>query len=343
MRKGKHELFKSALLSGMLALCLTLTACTQKAASDAQGAEALREQMGFYVDGTTLYDANGNPFIMRGINHAHTWYSDKLFLALDGIAATGSNCIRIVLSDGEQWSKTSAETVANIISLCKERNMIVILEVHDATGYKDKESLLAAAQYFVDIKDVLIGEEDYVILNIANEWQGNSESKVWKAAYTEAIPILREAGLAHTILVDSSGWGQYGRSIKDAGAAVFDSDPLGNVMFAVHMYGTAGGTEEKIRENLGYALEQNLCVCVGEFGYTHSDGDVEEAYLMEYCEENSIGYIAWSWKGNSGGVEYLDLAVSWDGSELSEEWGEVVINGENGIRETSQICTVFTE
>lgn len=366
MKKVKN---KSILLSVLLALCMTFTACAQGADSGTQNTaaegvvetpatenvneeetpkegidvETLREQMGFYVDGTTLYDANGNPFIMRGINHAHTWFSDKLFPALDGIAATGSNCIRIVLSDGEQWSKTSAETVANIISLCKERNMIVILEVHDATGYKDKESLLAAAQYFVDIKDVLIGEEDYVILNIANEWQGSSESKVWEEAYTEAIPMLREAGLAHTILVDSSGWGQYGRCIGDAGAAVFASDPLGNVMFAVHMYGTAGGTEEKIRENLGYALDQNLCVCVGEFGYTHSDGDVEEAYLMEYCEENGIGYMAWSWKGNSGGVEYLDLAVSWDGSELSEEWGEVVVNGENGIRETSQICTVFTE
>ena len=114
-------------------------------------------------------------------------------------------------------------------------------------------------------------------------------------------------------------------------------------MFAVHMYGTAGASEETIRQNLGYALDQGLCVCVGEFGYTHSDGDVGEAYLMEYCEEKGIGYMAWSWKGNSGGVEYLDLAVEWDGSVLSEDWGEVAVNGENGIRQTSQICTVFEE
>ena len=60
-------------------------------------------------------------------------------------------------------------------------------------------------------------------------------------------------------------------------------------------------------------------------------------------EEKGIGYMAWSWKGNSGGVEYLDLAVEWDGSVLSEDWGEVAVNGENGIRQTSQICTVFEE
>ena len=305
--------------------------------------EALRQQTGFYVEGTTLYDANGNPFIMRGINHAYTWFPDKLETALDGIAATDSNCVRIVLSDGEQWTRTPAETVEHIIDLCKERKMIAVLEVHDATGYKDKESLLAAAQYFIDIRDVLIGEEDYVIVNIANEWQGDSESKVWEEAYTEVIPMLREAGLAHTLLVDSSGWGQFGRCIKDGGEAVLGSDPLGNVMFAVHMYGTAGGSEESIRTNLEYALDRDLCVCVGEFGYTHSDGDVDEAYLMEYCEENDIGYMAWSWKGNSGGVEYLDLAVSWDGSELSADWGDVAVNGENGIRETAEMCTVFEE
>lgn len=303
----------------------------------------LREQMGFYVDGTTLYDANGNPFVMRGINHSHTWFTDKLFTTLEAIEETGSNCIRVVLSNGEQWTANSADSVKGIIKFCKEHNLIAILEVHDATGYKDKESLLAAAQYFVDMKDVLIGEEDYVIINIANEWQGNGESKLWKEAYCEAIPMLREAGLAHTIMVDSSGWGQYAKCIKEAGADVFASDPLENVMFSVHMYGTAGGTAGKIEKNLRYATDQGLCICVGEFGYNHSDGDVDEAFLMQYCVENEIGYIAWSWKGNGGGVEYLDLAVQWDGEELSADWGEVVINGANGIRETSQVCTVFEQ
>lgn len=305
--------------------------------------EALKEQMGFYVDGVTLYDANGNPFVMRGVNHAHTWFTDKLIVSLDAIAGTGSNCVRIVLSDGEQWNKNSMQDVQNVIESCKERNLIAILEVHDATGYNDKESLLKAAQYFVDLKEILVGEEDYVIINIANEWQGNSTGKAWTEAYVEAIPMLREAGLAHTILVDSAGWGQYGKCIKEGGAEVFAADPLGNVMFAVHMYGTAGKTEEKIEQNLKYASDLGLCVCVGEFGYTHSDGDVKEEFLMQYCEDNAIGYIAWSWKGNSGGVEYLDLAVEWDGSVLSGDWGEIVVNGANGIRETSVICSVFSD
>ncbi|MBQ7781002.1 MAG: cellulase family glycosylhydrolase [Lachnospiraceae bacterium] len=304
--------------------------------------EELKAQMGFYVDGTTLYDANGNPFVMRGINHAHTWFSDKMFLTLDALEETGSNCVRIVLSNGEQWSKTEANVLEGIIKLCKEHKLIAVLEVHDPTGNSDKNSLLAAAQYFVDVKDALIGQEDYVIINIANEWPANSDSKVWKEAYLEAIPMLREAGLAHTIMVDCAGWGQYAKCIEDAGAEVFAADPLGNVMFSVHMYGTAGGSAEKIEQNLKYATDQGLCVCVGEFGFDHSDGDVDEAFLMQYCEENDIGYLAWSWKGNGGDVAYLDMAEKWDGG-LTQEWGEVVVNGPNGIKETSKLCTVFDE
>ena len=333
-------------LAVLMAAILVFPACGKEESASSAGSfdvEALQEQMGFRVDGTTLLDANGNPFVFRGINHSHTWFTGELMTALDAIAETGSNTVRIVLSNGEQWTKNTAADVQNVIAACKERSLIAVLEVHDATGYNDKESLLLAAQYFIDIKDVLIGEEDYVILNIANEWQGGNNSAVWKEAYEEAIPLLREAGLAHTLLVDSAGWGQYGKCIQDGGAAVLAADPLANVMFAVHMYGTAGRSEKTIAQNLEYATAQELCVCVGEFGYTHTDGDVQEDFILQYCEEKQIGYLAWSWKGNSGGVEYLDLALEWDGSTLSEDWGEVVVNGPNGIKETSKLCTVFTE
>lgn len=315
-------------------------------ASDGTGAadvSALREQMGFRVDGQTLLDANGNPFVMRGINHAHTWFADELGTALKAIQGTGSNAVRIVLSDGGQWTKTDAQSVANILAICKNLGMVAVFEVHDATGDNDIDSLLQAAEYFVEIKDVLIGEEDYCIINIANEWGGDWNSTRWCEGYTQAVPMLREAGLAHTIMVDACGWGQYGKCIGDYGREVLESDVLGNTMFSVHMYGTAGGTEQSIDDNLGYALDQDLCLVIGEFGYNHSDGDVQEDYIMARCVELNVGYLAWSWKGNGGGVEYLDLSDDWNGNSLSEDWGEVVINGPNGIRETAVPCTVFAE
>ncbi len=302
--------------------------------------ELLKEQTGFYVDGTTLFDANGNPFVMRGANHMHTWFPEQIEMTLEALESVGCNAVRIVLSNGEQWDRTGAEEVARIIQLCKEHHLIAVLEVHDTTGTYNKNDLLAAAQYFVDVKDVLIGEEDYVIINIANEWPVIEDFRVWKKGYLEAIPMLREAGLAHTIMVDCAGGGQYGECMDKAGAEVLAADPLGNVMFSVHMYGTAGGSAEKIEQNLRYATDQGLCVCVGEFGYKHSDGDVDETYIMQYCEENDIGYLAWAWKGNATEAAYLDLADRWDG-DLSEEWGEIVINAPNGIAQSAELCTVF--
>lgn len=357
----KENKYRKSLVGLLLMFCLAVTACGKENTGNgtdadttsalattendacSEEAEALRAQMGFYVDGTTLYDANGNPFVMRGVNHMHTWFSDKMEVTAEALEENGSNCVRIVLSNGEQWDKNEADEVANIIRLCKEHNLIVVLEVHDTTGKWKKDDLLSAAQYFVDMKDVLIGEEDYVIINIANEFPSNNESNVWKEAYLEAIPMLREAGLVHTIMVDCAGGGQYGKCMEDAGAEVLAADPLHNTMFAIHMYGTAGGTSELIEQNLQYATERGLCVCVGEFGFKHSDGDVDEAYIMRYCEENAIGYLTWAWKGNATQAAYLDMALSWDGSELSADWGEVVVNGPNGIKETAEPCTVFVE
>lgn len=305
--------------------------------------EELEARMGFYVEDTTLYDANGNPFVMRGVNHMHTWFANEMAVTAEALEETGSNCVRIVLSNGEQWDKNEADEVEKIIELCKEHNLIAVLEVHDTTGKWEQDALISAAEYFVDIKDVLIGEEEYVIINIANEWPVNNENKVWKEGYQKVIPMLREAGLAHTIMVDCAGGGQYGYCMQEKGAEVLAADPLQNTMFSVHMYGMAGGTPERIEQYLCYATDAGLCVCVGEFGFKHSDGDVDEAYIMQYCEENDIGYLAWCWKGNAGEAAYLDLAIEWDGSNLSADWGEVVVNGSNGIRETAEMCTVFSE
>lgn len=296
---------------------------------------------GFRVDGTKLLDANGNEFVMRGINHAHTWFKDQAAVAVPAIADTGSNAVRLVFSDGQQWEKDDLASIKSLIEQCRELDMIAIVEVHDGTGKDDTDYLENAADYWIEMKDALIGNEDYVILNIANEWVGQWDGKLWRDGYVSVIPKLREAGISNTIMVDAAGWGQYGQSIADYGKEVFDSDPDKNTMFSIHMYGSAGGSETSIKKNLEGVTEQGLCVCVGEFGYTHSDGDVDEAFLMKYCTENNIGYMGWSWKGNGGGVEYLDIAQEWDGSKLSSDWGDVLINGENGIRSTARRCSVF--
>ena len=296
----------------------------------------------FKVEGGHLFDANGYPFVMRGVNHAHTWFKGELETTIPALAEAGCNTVRIVLSNGIKWQKDDAASVKRILDLCEEYKLIAVLEVHDALGVDQEQPLLEAANYFVEIKDVLIGREDKVIINIANEWFGSWGGQAWAEGYKKAIPIIRNAGLTHTIMVDCAGWGQYPQSIHDYGKDVFEADPLENTMFSIHFYEHSGGNETMLKNNIDGVINQGLALCIGEFGWKHTDGDVDEATIMSYCKEKNVGWLAWSWKGNSGGVEYLDLSNDWAGKSLTE-YGNIIVNGPNGLKETSKICTVFTD
>lgn len=314
------------------------TTTTQKQEND-DPAEATG---GFKVVGDKLYDANGNEFVMRGVNHAHTWFRQHMDTALEAIAATGANTVRIVLSDGDQWDRIPVDEVKKVIEKCKSLKMIAVVEVHDATGKDEVSYLNNAVDYWIEVKDALIGNEAYVILNIANEWYGSwNNLEKWAEGYKQAIPKLRDAGIKNTIMVDCAGWGQLSDSFIRYGKDVLAADEQENTMFSIHMYGTAGKNKSTINRAIGGAVILDLCLVVGEFGHNHSDGDVDEATILEMSVEKNKGYLGWSWKGNGGGVEYLDIAKDWEGKTLSSDWGEVLINGKNGIRETSKMCTVF--
>ncbi len=296
---------------------------------------------GFYVDGQTIRDANGNEFIMRGVNIAHCWYKNYTKTSIEAAASLGTNCVRIVCSNGVQWDKTTASELENIIDWCKANKQICILEVHDATGYDDASAIVGAAQYWTEFKDLLNENKAFVILNIANEWYGQWNSSAWADGCKQAIGVVRDAGIENMIMIDSAGWGQYPTSIKEEGKSVFNADPNKNTVFSIHMYEYAGGNADMIKTNIEGAMQCGAPILIGEFGNKHTDGDVDEAYLMDYCVDNEIGYIGWSWKGNSGGVEYLDLVSDWEGKTLTE-WGEIFFNGANGVKETADLCSVYT-
>ncbi|EFM11780.1 glycoside hydrolase family 5 [Paenibacillus curdlanolyticus YK9] len=295
---------------------------------------------GFYINGTKLYDANGNPFVMRGINHAYTWYKGQEETAFPAIARTGANTIRIVLSDGQQWSKDSLATIQKLITLAEQNKMVAIVEVHDGTGSDSAAVLDNIANYWIEMKSALIGKESTVILNIANEWYGTWNGAGWAAGYKSVIPKLRNAGIKNTIMVDGAGWGQYPQSIVDYGTEVFNADPLKNTMFSIHMYEYAGGNAATVKSNIDNVLAKNLALVIGEFGIKHTNGDVDEATIMSYSEQKGVGYLGWSWKGNGSGLEYLDMSNDWAGTSYTEQ-GNAIINGANGIKATSKIATVF--
>lgn len=297
---------------------------------------------GFYISGRFLRDANGANFIMRGINHPHNWFPEETS-SFQNIKAKGANTIRVVLSSGHLWDKNSASDVANVINLCKSNKLVCVLEVHDTTGYGESAgavSLAQAVNYWKEIKNVLIGQEAYVIINLGNEPYGNTNAVNWINATKNAIIEMRNAGFQHTLMVDAPNWGQDWQFVmRDNAASVFATDPLRNTIFSIHMYGVFD-TASEIQNYLTYFVNAGLPLVIGEFGHLHSDGNPDEDTILSTAKAYGIGYLGWSWSGNSGGGEYLDMVMNFNPNQLTG-WGTRIINGENGISTTSVEASVF--
>ena len=300
---------------------------------------------GIHVENGRIYEEDGTELVLRGVNHAHTWYAGQTQSFAD-ISSLGANSVRTVLSSGDRWTRNDVADVKNVISLAKQAKLVSILEVHDTTGYGEQAGAVTldkAVDYWISIKDALVGQEDYVLLNIGNEPYGNTASV--NASYASdniaAIKRLRDAGFTHTIVVDAPAWGQdWAGTMRDNAAAIYAADPLGDTVFSVHMYGVyAQGST--VTAYLEAFRSKNLPLIVGEFGNNHSDGDVDEDTILAETKRLKIGYLGWSWSGNGGGVEYLDLATGFNKNTLST-WGERLFNGPNGIKATSTKASIFT-
>jgi mannan endo-1,4-beta-mannosidase len=297
---------------------------------------------GFTVSGGRLYDANGTEFVMRGVNHAHTWYPGETGSFAD-IKALGANTVRVVLSTGDLYTRNDVSDVTNVVSLCKQNRLICVLEAHDTTGFGEQSgavSLAKAVDYWISVKNALVGQEKYVIVNIGNEPYGNNNYSSWAADTSTAIGRLRSAGFTHTLMVDAPNWGQdWSFTMRDNAASVFASDPAKNTVFSIHMYGVFD-TAAEISDYLTRFVSAGLPIVVGEFGHNHSDGNPDEDSILSYAQSLRLGYLGWSWSGNGGGVEYLDMATGFDATNLTS-WGQRIFNGANGIKQTAKEATVY--
>lgn len=181
---------------------------------------------------------------------------------------------------------------------------------------------------------------------MSNAATGTVSRVTWRDAYKTAVSTIRDAGIKTTLVIDAAGYGQDNKTqtILEYAKEVQASDIYHNCLFSVHMYceWKVGGNSS-ITSLLPGIKNAGIPIIVGEFGYQHSEGndvcDIDEVEIITTANSNDIGWIAWSWKGNGGGVEYLDLSTDWEGNLLSD-WGETVVNGTGGTQ-TAVIATVF--
>ncbi|WP_032918203.1 glycoside hydrolase family 5 protein [Streptomyces rimosus] len=328
-------------LAATVSILLLAPSSTLSAAAEAK-AHAYTAP-GLHVKNGRLVEKNGADFVFRGVNHSHAWHADRTGRALSDIKRLGANSVRIVLSSGARWTKNDTADVRAVISRCKANRLICVLEVHDTTGYGEQAgavSLSRAADYWIGVRSALRGEESHVVVNIGNEPYGNNNTDRWAADTKAAIARLRAAGLHHALMADGPNWGQdWSGTMQRQARSVFDADPDHNTLFSVHMYGVYNSAE-KVKHYLDAFTRAKLPLIVGEFGHYHPSGDTDEDTIMARTKAARIGYLGWSWSGNSGEDAHLDLSNHFDAKSLTP-WGQRLFHGADGIKQTAREAAVY--
>ncbi len=305
-------------------------------------------EAGFRIQSGRLVDNNGQAFVMRGVAYPFTWFTGRYPAQtqqdLTNIANMRFNTVRIVLSTGTGGGlRSTGAQLANLIQWCKERRMIAVLEVHTSTGWGDNSSphITDAVNYWrsSDIFNAVRGQENFVIINIANEPFGNNSTGSYVNDTIAAIQSLRSAGYTHNLMVDAANWGQdWTNTMRNNAAQIFNADSQRNVTLSVHMY-EVYSSASTITSYMQAFANAGLPLVIGEFGADHQGQPVDEGTIMAQAQQRGLGYIGWSWSGNGSCCTSLDV-VSNFGTSLTS-WGNILVNGNNGVRQTAVFASVF--
>lgn len=328
----------------------------------------LLDKPGFHTDGVRLLDANGKEFLMRGYNYSYAWQKDLWGAAFSTAKKYKCNALRIQLSDGQKslGGYCDANQVSSLIKSCKDNRFIGVFNVQDTGGGNDANVLLHAADYWVGIKNAVIGQEKYCIVNIGNEWMGSPgrdcngewgdyQKNLWSDTYIEAVRRIRSAGIKNTLMIDCNGYGQYADIIWKEGQRILDEDKKyfkdgkPNIIFSIHFYEKAcywdyeKGVGSRVAHSIDKALSIGAPVCIGEYAYSRKSEEwkMDWETIQDYSKTMNIGYLGWSFTGNGDAESQgLDMFNS-DGSQMYKN-GECIIQHPNdGILATSVICSVY--
>lgn len=328
------------------------------------------DKPGFHTDGVRLLDANGKEFLMRGFNYSYAWQKDLWGAAFSTAAKSKCNALRIQLSDGQKslGGYCNANQVSELIKSCKDNHFIGVFNVQDTGGGNDANVLLHAADYWVGIKNAVIGQEKYCIVNIGNEWMespvrysngewGDYQENLWSDTYIEAVRRIRSAGIKNTLMIDCNGYGQYADIIWKEGQRILDEDQKyfedgkPNIIFSIHFYEKAcywdyeNGTGSRVAHSIDKALSIGAPVCIGEYAYSRKSEawKMDWETIQDYSKTMNIGYLGWSFTGNGDSESQgLDMFNS-DGSTMYKNGDCIILHPNDGIRATSVICSVYEE
>jgi mannan endo-1,4-beta-mannosidase len=285
-----------------------------------------------YVSGRFLFDKFGVKFIPYGINHMTLWTDISGSLSCPEIAKTGANIIRL------QWLTTgTADQLDTAITNCRGSKLVVMPELHDATG--DWSKLSSLVDYWVrpDIVAVLQKHQEYILINIGNEVGQTVADADYISGYTTAVTRMRTAGIHVPLVIDASGYGQNINGLQANGPTLTQNDPDHNLMFSIHMWWPYewGHTDQEVIDEIAQSVAMNLPLIIGEFGNEWDEtaqGAIPYKIIIREAHLNQVGYLPWSWGPGNNPQAFLDMTTDQTYATL-HSWGlEVAVTDPNSIK-----------
>ena len=285
-----------------------------------------------YVNGRFLYDKFGVKFIPYGINHMTLWTDISGALSCPEIAKTGANIIRL------QWLTTgTADQLDTAITNCRAAKMVVMPELHDATG--DWSKLSSLVDYWVrpDVVAVLQKHQEYILINIGNEVGQTVSDADYISGYTTAATRMRTAGIHVPLVIDAASYGQNINGLQANGPTLIQNDPDHNLMFSVHMWWPYmwGHTDQEVIDEINQSVAMNLPLVIGEFGNqwdATAQGAIPYKLIIQQAHLNEVGYLPWSWGPGNNPQTFLDMTTDQTYATLNG-WGlEVAVTDPHSIK-----------
>jgi len=232
------------------------------------------------------------------------------------IHSCGANTIRIpfnyrLFTDEDYMGLTSKQDgfirIDQIINWCRELNMYVILDMHDAPGGQTGDNIDDSYGYpwllesetsqklFCEIwknianhyknEPVVLG---YELCNepIATYFDNlDTLNTLLEPLYKKATASIREVDNNHIIILGAPQWNSNFEPLKDW---TFDD----KIMFTCHKYG-GKASEEGIKNYIDFRDKSGLPMYMGEIG--HGSMEWQETYA-KILQSNNIGYTFWPYK-----------------------------------------------
>jgi mannan endo-1,4-beta-mannosidase len=323
----------------------------------------------FYTEGRYLFDRLGNKVILRGVNKMSVFDEEPDpagSVSFPEIRKTGANSVRIVWAirkTADPNSVTDPEHLDALITTAKANHLIPLIDLHDATG--DWAVLPEVIDYWLkpEIVNIIQKHQEYLLVNIANEAGGNDDQgndlvseDQFIEAYSNAIQMMRAAGIHTPLVIDASIWGKSLDRLDATADRLIAADPEKNILFSVHLYWSIsdGADANFIQSKLEHSVSLGYPLIVGEFsqfggfaGVEQSvcspNGEIDYKTIIEVCAQNEIGWYAWEWgPGNALGEPPDRLCVVMDMTpdrlfvNLKPGWAEeVAISSPFSIKNTS--------